>query len=70
MEEREIPHTWVLIEGGGHAWSSGFPMEALERSLLFVGEGFKADLNRERERESGDGKGGNGTGPGKIGAGP
>lgn len=42
MEARKIPHTWFLIEGGGHAWSSGFPMEALERSLLFVGEGFKA----------------------------
>ncbi len=52
MKEREIPHTWFLISGGGHAWSSGFPMEALVRSLLFVGEGFKAakgsDENMDR----------------------
>ena len=49
MEARQIPHTWVLIEGGGHAWTSGFPMEALERSLLFVGEGFKSGKGDDRD---------------------
>jgi enterochelin esterase family protein len=56
MEEREIPHTWVLIDGGGHAWSSGFPMAALERSLLFVGETINGrEGNRERENRDGNG---------------
>ncbi len=42
LDERKIPHTWNLVEGGGHAWGSGFKEESLMGSLAFAGEGFGA----------------------------
>ena len=40
LEKKGIPHTWLLVEGGGHAWGSGFKEESLLASLAFAGEGF------------------------------
>ena len=42
LDKRKIPHTWNLVEGGGHAWGSGFKEESLLASLTFAGEGFGA----------------------------
>lgn len=40
MNKRGIPHTFNLIEGGGHSWKSGSLQKALVDSLKFVGQGF------------------------------
>jgi len=40
LQQRGIEHTYRLIEGGGHSWGSGFTQQALQTSLLFVGNGF------------------------------
>lgn len=37
LEKKGIPHTWQLVDGGGHAWGSGFKEESLLASLKFVG---------------------------------
>jgi enterochelin esterase-like enzyme len=42
LEQRRIDHRWTLVQGGGHAWGSGFKPESLLASLTFVGDGFKA----------------------------
>lgn len=42
LEKKKIPHTWELVEGGGHAWGSGFKDTSLMASLKFVGDGFRA----------------------------
>ncbi|MFH0947142.1 MAG: alpha/beta hydrolase-fold protein [Planctomycetota bacterium] len=42
LEEREIPHSFTLVEGGGHSWGSGTIQHRLEFSLKFVAEGFSA----------------------------
>jgi len=51
LDAKKVPHTWQLIDGGGHAWGSGFELESLEASLRFVAEGFtasdKADAGRQ-----------------------
>lgn len=41
LEEAGIDHTFQLLEGGGHSWGSGFPREALEASLKFVGDSMQ-----------------------------
>jgi hypothetical protein len=67
-----VPHTWRLIEGGGHSWGSGFQDNTLPYSFAMVGAMFAgkpepADPSaRERQRDqktgdgaaTGDGKGG------------
>ena len=40
LEERKIPHSFTLVEGGGHSWGSGEIQKRLEYSLKFVAEGF------------------------------
>jgi enterochelin esterase-like enzyme len=42
LAEKKIEHSWTLVQGGGHAWGSGFQPESLLASLMFVGDGFKA----------------------------
>jgi enterochelin esterase-like enzyme len=42
LEKQKVPHTWELVQGGGHAWGSGFKDESLLASLKFVGDGFRA----------------------------
>jgi enterochelin esterase-like enzyme len=46
LEKRKVPHTWELVQGGGHAWGSGFKDESLLASLKFVGDGFRAAESR------------------------
>jgi len=41
LEKKGIEHTWNLVEGGGHAWGSGFKEESLLASLKFVGDAFE-----------------------------
>jgi enterochelin esterase-like enzyme len=40
LDERKVPHAWTLVQGGGHAWGSGFQEASLLASLKFVGTGF------------------------------
>ena len=40
LEEREIPHSWRPVEGGGHSWGAGFTQAALAHSLTFVAQQF------------------------------
>jgi enterochelin esterase-like enzyme len=47
LEKRKIPHRWELIQGGGHAWGSGFRDETLLQSLQFVAEGFRAGATQK-----------------------
>lgn len=42
LDARKVLHTWTLVQGGGHAWGSGFQEESLLGSLHFVGDGFRA----------------------------
>jgi len=52
LEKRAIAHTWNLVEGGGHAWGSGFKDASLLASLKFVGEGFEAAGQSDGKGES------------------
>lgn len=36
LDAKEIPHTWRLIEGGGHSWGEGLATATLADSLRFV----------------------------------
>jgi len=42
LDKKKVAHTWELVQGGGHAWGSGFKDESLLASLKFVGDGFRA----------------------------
>ncbi|MBM4060549.1 MAG: hypothetical protein FJ265_05570 [Planctomycetes bacterium] len=42
LESKKVPHRFELVQGGGHAWGSGFKDESLLASLRFVGDGFRA----------------------------
>jgi len=42
LVKQKVPHTWELVQGGGHAWGSGFKDESLLASLRFVGDGFRS----------------------------
>lgn len=48
LEARKVPHSWDLVDGGGHAWGSGFRTASLEASLRFVGEGFLEAASRKK----------------------
>jgi S-formylglutathione hydrolase len=56
LEKRKIPHTFELVQGGGHAWGSGFKAESLTKSLTFVGEGFKAAAGKGAKGDKADAK--------------
>ena len=40
LEKRKVPHTWRLIEGGGHSWGAGFQDQTLPYSFAVIGEMF------------------------------
>ena len=46
LTKKKVAHTWELVQGGGHAWGSGFKEESLLSSLKFVGDGFRAAAAR------------------------
>ncbi len=72
LQERGVDHSWTLVQGGGHAWGSGFQEDSLKASLEFVGQAFQAAQSSRKALEglrggTGDGKGkkgeaGSGTG--------
>lgn len=76
LDERKVPHTWRLIEGGGHSWGAGFQDQTLPYSFAAVGEVFAAANAKQAGLEAllpaggkterkGDGKGGNDAGGGR-----
>lgn len=61
LDKKGVPHTWRLIEGGGHSWGSGFQEQTLPHSFALVGAMFKGEPATEAtDAKSGksDGKGG------------
>ncbi len=40
MEQRDIDHSWQLVDGGGHGWASGYNTARLPHSLAFVAKEF------------------------------
>ena len=46
LKEREIPHQWRLIDGGGHSWGDRFQNETLPSSFAFVGKMFRGAAER------------------------
>ena len=42
LKQREIPHRWRLIDGGGHSWGDRFQDRTLPDSFAFVGDMFRA----------------------------
>ena len=43
MKEKGVDHTFRLVDGGGHAWSSASMLPNLEESLKFVATCFQGD---------------------------
>ncbi len=41
LDHKGVPHTWRLIEGGGHSWGSGFQDNTLPYSFAVVGAMFR-----------------------------
>ncbi|MFM1871050.1 MAG: hypothetical protein RL398_472 [Planctomycetota bacterium] len=42
LDGHKVPHTWRLIQGGGHSWGAGFQDQTLPYSFAAVGEVFAA----------------------------
>jgi enterochelin esterase-like enzyme len=61
LEQKKVPHTWELVQGGGHAWGSGFKDKSLLNSLKFVGDSFRTASARNAALEGGALKGMGGT---------
>jgi S-formylglutathione hydrolase FrmB len=40
LEQKGVPHTWRLIDGGGHSWGSRFQEQTLPYSFAMVGAMF------------------------------
>lgn len=38
LEKRKVPHSWELIEGGGHGWRTNYNQGAVERALRFLAQ--------------------------------
>jgi enterochelin esterase-like enzyme len=51
LVEKKIEHSWTLVQGGGHAWGSGFQPESLLASLTFVGDCFKAPAAKDAKAD-------------------
>lgn len=61
LDKRGVPHTFELVQGGGHSWGSGSLQKQLVKSLKFIGEGFggKAAAKTDKPKDApanGDGK--------------
>ncbi|MBX3462078.1 MAG: hypothetical protein KF830_02830 [Planctomycetes bacterium] len=69
LAAKAIPHTWRLIEGGGHSWGSNFEHQTLPYSFTAVGEAF-AGRGTDGARQTvpgGPGGAGKGEKPGSAG---
>ena len=51
LEKRGVPHTFELVEGGGHSWGSGSLQKQLVKSLKFVGAGLGGGKANEKAAE-------------------
>lgn len=56
LKEREIPHQWRLINGGGHSWGDRFQLKTLPTSFAFVGKMFRDADKRRSATAPGDAK--------------
>lgn len=70
LVKKEVPHSWTLVQDGGHAWGSGFQEASLAASLSFVGEGLKAAAAADKGKAGLGGLLEGGKGDGKAPAGP
>ena len=65
LDKKGIAHTWELVQGGGHAWGSGFDAKvSLAKSLKFVGDGFKANGAKDGKAKPAEGSAGKPDGTG------
>ena len=70
LDAKKIPHTWRLIEGGGHSWGAGFQDQTLPYSFAVVGAMFAGKTGKAGDAKAAtdgkaapaDGKGAAGTG--------
>jgi len=65
LDEKKVPHTWRLIEGGGHSWGAGFQDQTLPYSFAMVGAMFAgkpAPAAAAKDASTADGKGATGDG--------
>ena len=64
LDEKKVPHTWRLIDGGGHSWGAGFQDQTLPYSFAVVGAMFagKAAPAAGDKDPAADGKGAPATG--------
>lgn len=63
LDKHKVPHTFRLIQGGGHSWGSGFQEQTLPYSFAFVGEMFAgktAGAADAKGKKDGAADGGNG----------
>ncbi|MEZ6038298.1 MAG: alpha/beta hydrolase-fold protein [Planctomycetota bacterium] len=49
LDKHKVPHTWRLIDGGGHSWGDNFQGETLPHSFAFVGEMFEKAIAAEKK---------------------
>lgn len=54
LDKRGVPHTFELVQGGGHSWGSGSLQKQLVKSLKFIGEGFAGKPAAGAEHAKGD----------------
>lgn len=50
LDDRELTHTFRLVEGGGHSWGSGSMLERLAESLRFVAVPMTPKADSEESR--------------------
>lgn len=61
LDANKVPHTWRLIDGGGHSWGDNFQNATLPKSFAFVGRMFRGEKAGGGDQKS-DGKGESGNG--------
>lgn len=54
LEKRKIPHSFTMVDGGGHSWGSGTLQERLAHSLKFVAEGLDHTDARDAAKDDDD----------------
>jgi S-formylglutathione hydrolase FrmB len=64
LDRKQVPHTFRLIQGGGHSWGSGFQEETLPHSFAMVGAMF---AGKDQEATAGKGGSGDAKAPSGIG---
>ncbi len=52
LDQREVDHTFRLIEGGGHSWGADFQHDTLPHSFSLIGRAFRGESAARRGLES------------------